>query len=110
MPKEIESGKGGRKPSFADEFYRSHEWRRCRKAYASKAIYCERCLKRGLTVPGTEVHHKIRLTPENLKDPSVSMNWENLELLCDECHREEHAKRRWRADEYGHIMLPPSEK
>ena len=97
----------GRAPGFADEFYRSHEWRRCRAAYAKKVIYCERCLKKGLTVPGVEVHHKIRLTPENLTDPSISMNWENLELLCEDCHKEEHNKRRWRADAWGHIDLPP---
>lgn len=104
MAKEIE---GARRPGFADAFYSSREWRRCRTAYAKRQIYCERCEKLGLTVPGTEVHHKIRLTPDNIKDPSVALNWENLELLCEQCHDEEHRKRRYRADEWGRIDLPP---
>jgi 5-methylcytosine-specific restriction endonuclease McrA len=98
---------GARRERFADAFYRSHEWRRCRAAYARKMIWCERCARRGLTVPGEEVHHTIRLTPENITDPSVALNWENLELLCARCHDEEHAKRRYRADGGGHIDLPP---
>ena len=104
MAKEIE---GARRPSFADDFYRSHEWRRCRAGYAKRKIYCERCLEQGIVTPGAEVHHKIRLTPENIKDPSVALNWENLELLCERCHELEHRKRRWRADDVGHIDLPP---
>ncbi|MBQ3894569.1 MAG: HNH endonuclease, partial [Clostridia bacterium] len=38
--------------------------------------------------------------------PSITLNWDNLELLCEACHREEHARRRWRADESGHVELP----
>lgn len=45
---------------------------------------CERCGKRG-----TEVHHKIPLTDENLDDPNISLNLDNLELLCTECHNRE---------------------
>ena len=99
--------KGGRRETFADAFYVSREWRTCRAGYAKKQIFCERCAKRGLTVPGEQVHHKIRLTPENIKDPSVALNWENLELLCERCHKEEHAKRRYRADAWGRVDLPP---
>ena len=96
-----------RRETYADAFYCSHEWRRCRVGYASKVIYCERCAKRGMTVPGDEVHHKIRLTRENINDPSVTLNWDNLELLCFRCHDEEHMKRRYRADAWGHVDLPP---
>ena len=96
-----------RRDRFADAFYTSREWRRCRVAYAKKTIWCERCAARGLTVPGEEVHHKVRLTPANIKDPSVALNWDNLELLCKECHEAEHTKRRWRADESGHVEIPP---
>lgn len=39
------------------------------------------------------VHHKIVLTPENINDPEVTLNWEYLELLCLDCHnREPHGK------------------
>ena len=106
MDKEMDRHYGQRTRRFADPFYSSRVWERCRKGYAKKVVWCERCAKRGLTVPGVEVHHKIRLTPENIHDPSITLNWENLELLCEACHREEHARRRWRADESGHVELP----
>lgn len=38
----------------------------------------------------SQVHHRIYLTDANLRDPEVSLAWENLELLCDKCHAEEH--------------------
>ena len=94
------------KNRFAYGFYISPEWIRCREAYAkSKGLLCERCLARGIATPGEQVHHRIRLTPANLRDPSVALNWDNLELLCRRCHQEEHRGRRWRCDEYGHVDL-----
>lgn len=90
---------------FAAEFYHSAAWARCRKLYAkSKGGLCERCEKRGLIVPGVEVHHKVRLTPENLHDTSITLNWGNLELLCEACHAAEHQRARWRTDSDGRIL------
>ena len=92
--------------SFAHEFYKSWPWIRCSKAYrVERSNLCERCLAKGLIVPGDVVHHKIKLTPENINDPAISLNWDNLELLCKRCHIEEHRGTRWRADELGHIEL-----
>ena len=91
---------------FAHDFYCSWNWVKCARAYRkSRGGLCERCWSKGLIVPGEEVHHKIRLTPENITDPSVSLSWDNLELLCKNCHMEEHNKTRWRADELGHVEL-----
>ena len=57
-------------------------------------------------MPGEQVHHKIRLTPDNLADPAVALNWDNLELLCTACHQEEHkGKKRWTTDESGRVWL-----
>ena len=87
-------------------FYTSRAWRRARKGYiAEKGGLCERCLARGLIVPGEEVHHKVKLTLENLGDPTISLSWQNLELLCKDCHLQEHSSTRWRADELGHVTL-----
>lgn len=92
---------------FAETFYYSWAWKKCREAYKKKASgICERCMKRGLIVPGVEVHHKVRLTPENLSDPAVTLNFDNLELLCEECHEREHTKAaEWRTDADGHVDL-----
>ena len=93
-------------PGFAREFYCSWAWIKCARAYKqSKGGLCERCWSRGLIVPAEEVHHKVKLTPDNLSDPQIALNWDNLECLCKNCHMEEHSRTRWRADELGHVEL-----
>lgn len=70
---------------FAKSLYNSAVWKRCRTAYIKSVHYlCERCGE-----PGEELHHKIRLTIENINDPDVTLNWENLEYLCFRCHQKE---------------------
>ena len=66
---------------------------------------CEDCLKSGIVTPAEEVHHIIELTPENINDPNISLNEENLVALCREHHRRRHskAKRRWMVDDEGKV-------
>ena len=95
---------------WAKSFYLSPAWKICRAAYSKQVGgLCERCLKRGLIVPGVIVHHKVYLTPENIGDPDVSLNFENLELVCRDCHADEHqrTRRRYVIDEAGRVMAPP---
>ena len=68
--------------AFAKAFYESPAWRSTR-AYIIKrdAGLCVRC-----GAPGAIVHHKRPLTPDNIDDPLVSLNEENLETLCRACH------------------------
>lgn len=76
---------------YARAFYKSKEWQKCRAGYIkSVGGLCERCLKRGLIVPGYIVHHICYLTPENIQDTSITLNWDNLEYLCHDCHNKEH--------------------
>lgn len=53
------------------------------------------------------MHHKIYLTPENINDPSVTLSWENLELVCRECHAEEHTgiQKRYKIDDTGRVTI-----
>lgn len=97
-----------------EAFYTSTKWRKCRKSYAeSKGNLCEKCLERGVIEAGSrehplEVHHKVRITAENLNDPAITLGWSNLMLLCDKCHHEEHERRkakRWRIDEDGRVLI-----
>ncbi|MDR1014745.1 MAG: HNH endonuclease [Coriobacteriales bacterium] len=72
---------------FAEKFYSSAAWRRTREAYAaSRHRLCELCLS-----PADVVHHVRRLTPNNIHDASVTLSWDNLQLLCRRCHAEQHA-------------------
>lgn len=96
----------GREPEFADRFYKSAAWKRCRASYlVSVGSLCERCLAKGLIVPATQVHHKIKLTPDNLNDPAITLNHDNMEALCMDCHQAEHKHIRWRCDEDGKVRI-----
>lgn len=78
---------------FARGFYSSKQWQDCREAYMKKAGYlCEDCLLKGLYVPGVMVHHIKELTPENIRDANITLNFANLRLLCRKCHGEIHGK------------------
>lgn len=75
----------------AKKFYSSKRWQDCRNAYAtSKHFLCERCLEKGVISKGEIVHHKTYITDDNLDDPDVTLNWNNLELVCWSCHEAEH--------------------
>ena len=101
------------KAPIIESFYVSWQWRKCRKAFAeSKGNLCERCLKRGIIEPGSkdrplEVHHKIPLTADNIKDPNITLNWSNLELLCKTCHDQERERKekRWTIGADGKTFL-----
>lgn len=92
---------------FAKTFYTSQAWRDCRKAYRKAAGgLCERCYKAGRLTPGEIVHHKIELTPQNICDPDVTLNWDNLMLVCRDCHADIHSKAhgRYVVDETGKVI------
>lgn len=76
---------------WAKQFYESQAWKKTRAAYAATQHgLCERCRKRGLIVKGDIVHHRTWLTPDNITDTGITLNFANLELLCMECHNVEH--------------------
>ena len=91
---------------YAKSFYKSKAWQRCRDEYAKSVNWlCEDCLEQGIYKPGEIVHHMIEITPENINDPMVTLNWDNLRLVCRECHAEKHGKKikRYSVDEYGFV-------
>lgn len=75
-------------------FYRSDTWKMARAIkIASASGCCEICKQ-----PGQQVHHIVHLTPQNVSDPSISINQENLMLLCDSCHNKQHNRFTSKAD------------
>lgn len=78
---------------FAKAFYNSAKWKRCRKAYIAyrqgiDGGMCETCHE----VPGYIVHHRTELTPYNINDPDIALNFSNLKYDCLECHNKEHGR------------------
>ena len=90
---------------FAKTFYNSQAWKDCRASYKkSVGGLCENCLTKGIYSPGEIVHHKIHLTPSNINNPAVSLDWNNMMLLCRDCHAEIHGrKKRYRIGDGGRV-------
>lgn len=84
-------------PEMQKAFYKSAAWKHCKEAYKSfRCGLCERCMAKGIATPGYIVHHKEYITMDNLSDPNVSLSFDNLELLCLDCHNKEHKARKRR--------------
>ena len=88
---------------YARSFYKSEKWILCSRGYMSSKNYiCERC-----GAPAKICHHKKHLTPDNINDPLVSLNWDNLECLCQECHNIEHMQKKTKVyfDDSGQVVI-----
>ena len=71
---------------WAKGFYQSPAWRHARELVRRRAFgLCERCGR-----PGLIAHHRKYLTPKNIDNPMISLNLDNLEYLCLDCHNKEH--------------------
>lgn len=67
---------------WAKAFYNSKAWQRCRKSYIVKVYgLCEWCGE-----PGYIVDHIEELTPNNINDPDITLNHDNLQYLCLDDH------------------------
>lgn len=87
-------------------FYHSREWQTIRDAVWSRDQgLCQDCLTKGIVRPGIDVHHIIELTMDNVHDPSIALNTDNLVTLCKDCHNERHDRRdrRFKVDANGHV-------
>ena len=92
---------------FARQFYSSDTWKETRKAYKkSVGGLCELCLAEGRYTPGDIVHHKIHLTPGNISNPGIALDWGNLQLVCRDHHAQIHSKQgRYMIGENGKVTI-----
>ncbi|MEW6606521.1 MAG: HNH endonuclease [bacterium] len=93
-----------KKPKVLHNFYKSPAWLAARELkIVSVNSLCERCGQVGI-----EVHHKERLNVENVNDSLISLNQDNLELLCRECHNREHERfsKKVSFDKEGNLINP----
>ena len=99
----------GSMKEYAKGFYKSKAWKECRAAYAkSVGGLCEVCLQSGVYRAGEIVHHKEHINPDNISDPQIILDWNNLQLVCRDCHAALHPKgrgRRYKLDDLGRVIL-----
>lgn len=39
---------------------------------------------------GEICHHKIYITPDNIDNPEITLNWDLLQCVCSACHNQIH--------------------
>lgn len=98
---------------FAKAFYSSARWKKCRDTFIQNRMLedgglCQECKEQ----LGYIVHHKEHLTPENINNPNVTLNENNLEWVCKECHDRLHnvfqrEERKYYFDKEGNFIVPP---
>ena len=80
-----------RNTPFAKPFYKSRAWQKVRALVLDRSHgLCERCMERDKLTPADVVHHITPLSPENMGDPSITLDPANLMALCHDCHTEVH--------------------
>ena len=87
---------------WAKPFYNSHEWAQVREYVMMRDKYtCQKCYR-----PAQEVHHKKHLSKDNIWDPSITLNPDNLVALCRDCHFRQHEEDAGRgaAVEHGFVF------
>lgn len=84
------------------EFYQSKAWKQVRKnIWLKQSCLCAECHrpvyvdKISEWIPKEKrlkgiVHHREYLNDININDESISLNEDNLEGLCIDCHNKEH--------------------
>lgn len=78
------------------QFYTGKPWRDLSHTLKiQRGGKCERC---GFTVVEKADwvkligHHKIELTEANISDPNISLNPDNVEIVCIDCHNKSHRR------------------
>lgn len=73
------------------EFYNSSVWKRKKKEILKIQNYeCQRCKAKGQYRKARTVHHRKYLRQR----PELALVDDNLEAICDECHYDEHHRRK----------------
>lgn len=74
-----------------ESFYKSDKWIQFRLAYIGEHDpICKDCGKIIVESKQLHLHHIEELTLENVNDACVSLNPENIVVLCHDCHNKRH--------------------
>ena len=90
-------------------FYTSDRWQKFRATIiADRGPVCAKCGKIIVNPLDCELDHINELSPENVNDVTVSLNSENIQILCHACHDKKH-NRFGHQQEHGVFLIfgPP---
>lgn len=75
-------------------FYNSKEWLAFRYDIIDKrGTICQDCNKKIFESRDIQIHHTpIELTEDNFKDVNISLNPDNVRLICSRCHNKAHGR------------------
>ena len=79
-------------------FYKSEAWERFRRVIINErkdsqgAVHCAMCGKVLLKPRDIQVDHINELTDDNFMDRMVSLNPDNVQILCIDCHNKKHER------------------
>ena len=96
--------------SILHSFYVSDVWINFRAALiAERGSRCQKCGKRIAKAREIIAHHKKELTPENVHDVMISLNPDNVDLVCFDCHNVIHQRFGHRSSERNVFIVygPP---
>lgn len=103
------------------DFYNSKAWKTVRRnVWLKQNLLCARCYK-PVYIDGISkwipkeyrrtgiVHHKIYLNESNIYDDNITLDEENLEGICKDCHEKEHhqdiaTRKGYTFDEMGNLI------
>lgn len=80
---------------FAKKFYKSKKWQRVRDYVLKRDGGM--CQMPECYAPAEEVHHIKHLSKNNINDPDVALNPDNLISVCRACHFKIHQKEKIQA-------------
>lgn len=73
------------------DFYNTKKWQKIRLYVINRAGgLCEECNGTVCDGKATIAHHKIIVTPENVNDPYVVWNADNIMAVSQDCHNRIH--------------------
>lgn len=79
--------------SWAMALYQSRRWRELRQALIlERGLRCESCGKLVAHPSQLIGDHIQELTPDNVNDPAVALNPDNVRLTCEDCHNKKHKR------------------
>lgn len=101
--------------AVAKKFYNSVAWKKCRASYINSIIdeLCEHCQFN----LGYIVDHVEEINITNIDDPMITLNHDNLQYLCLECHNKktfgkpkEKLREGFYFNELGELVYSPPKK